>query len=233
MKERTYNNFLVVRPIIDGMKTDYNGMPIIKMIDIKKIDEKNVRLTNFKNLNSIIFRNNTIVDMFNYDETIESIWRNPFKYIAKFSGVLAIASPDYSVYPNMNRFEIEHNVFKNRWLGAFFQCYNLEVIPTVTWAGEDTYDICFSGLEKGTPVIISTLGVGDNKTMFLNGFNELKKRIDPRLIILVGKIIDGMTGRFLSYKLSDTFNQRKSVEQLSFFGNTIIEIKGGESTYGW
>ena len=176
MKNRNLKNFLVVRPNLDGMDIDESGMPIIKKFDTNKINEKSVRLTNFKNLNSIIDRHTTIIDMFNYDETLESLWRNPFKYVAKFSGVLAIASPDYSVYPNMNRYEIEHNVFKNRWLGAFFQQFSLGVIPTVTWAGEDTYDICFSGLERGTPVIISTLGVGNNKVMFLNGFNELKKR---------------------------------------------------------
>ena len=40
------------------------------------------------------------------------------------------------------------------------------------------YDICFSGIEKNSIVIVST-GCMNNQKVFLKGFNEMKKRIEP------------------------------------------------------
>ena len=232
MKNNNYKNFLILRPTT-GMDVDSNGIPIIKKMNKEYFNKNSLKVTNFKNLNSIIDRDNTILDMFNYDDVLNYIWKDPFKYIAKFTGLLAIASPDFSIYPGMSKYEIEHNVFKSRWTGAVWQMHGLDVIPTVSWAGPETYDICFSGLEKDSVVIISTLGVGENTGMFLNGFSELRKRVNPPLFIVIGKIIDGMEGNFLVYNLIDTFNQRKKFETLSFFDNGVISKEGDETLYGW
>lgn len=229
-----YEKILLIRPIIDGMEIDCNQMPIIDATKFEVENFKKIRITNFKNLNSIKNRENTILDMFNYDYVLDSVWRKPLKYVAKFYGLMAIASPDFSIYPNMNKHVIQYNVYKNRWIGALWSLAGYFVIPTVSWAGPETYDICFSGIKKGSVVIISTLGVGENTEMFLNGFNELKKRVGPQLFILVGKRIDGMTGKFLQFDLIDTFNPKRKSEQISFFpaNELIINEKGGIE-YGW
>ena len=234
MKDSNYMDFLVVRPEISGVNLDKNGMPIIKKTDFDYLKYRKTFVTNFSNLNSVYDKDKTIIDMFNYDKVLERLWNDPLRYVAKFQGLLATASPDFSVYPKMSKYEIEHNVFKSRWLGALWQSLGIKVIPTVSWADEKTYDICFSGLELGTAVIISTLGVDKNYGMFISGFNEMVKRIRPSLIIVVGKIYSDMEGDFLHYSLTDTFNQRKVLERLSLFENSnYIQRKDGKMYYGW
>ena len=131
------------------------------------------------------------------------------------------------------RLQIANSVYMNRWLGCIWQYAGIKVIPTFTWANEDTYDICFSGIEKGSIVAISTIGCINDIESYLKGFNEMKKRLNPSLIIVKGKIIKGMSGKFINLDFSDTFNVSKNYEQLSFSTiNRIYEIKE-EDMYGW
>ena len=69
----------------------------------------------------------------------------------------------------MNYNEIRHNVYKNKWLGKTWQNYGCKVIPTIQWCTPSTYDICFGGIEKGSAVIVSTLGCTSNPVDFLMG----------------------------------------------------------------
>ena len=129
----------------------------------------------------------------------------------------------------MNMNDIRHNVYMNRWLGVTWQNYGVSIIPTIGWAGKHTYDVCLSGVEFGTPVVISTLGCQTHKKDFLDGFNEMKKRINPSIIIVFGDMIDGMTGRFLHFKYIDSFNKKN--RQQPFKGMLgVFEIK--EDNYG-
>ena len=126
----------------------------------------------------------------------------------------------------MNENEIRHNVFMSRWLGDTWQNYNCTVLPTVGWANPDTFDICFSGLEYGSVVVISTLGCKENTETFLNGFKELKVRINPPLFIVFGDMIKGMTGTFLNFGYTESFNKNDCFEQLRFEGiSKIFTIK--------
>lgn len=117
----------------------------------------------------------------------------------------AVATPDFSIYPTMNINEIRHNIYMGRWLGRTWQNYGLSVIPTIGWALPDTYDMCFSAVESETPVIISTLGCTDYQEDFLRGFNEMKARINPPIILVFGNMIPGMTGTFLNFKYTESF----------------------------
>lgn len=114
--------------------------------------------------------------------------------------------------------------YMSRWLGKTWQNYGCTVYPTIGWALPDTYDLALSGVEKGSIVVISTLGCQNNPEIFLQGFNEMKRRIAPSLIIVYGDMIDGMTGRFVNFKYSDAFS--KEFFQLSIEGvSQVFEIK--------
>ena len=77
---------------------------------------------------------------------INKLWDDPFRYLPKLLEFKAICTPDYSVYPNMNINDIRFNVYRNRWIGCMLQGKGYKVIPTIQWALDDTYDICFSGV---------------------------------------------------------------------------------------
>lgn len=68
-----------------------------------------------------------------------------------------------------------------------------------------SYDVCFSGIEQGSPVVISTLGCKGNAEDFLAGFNEMKRRLTPSIIIVYGDMIKGMSGRFIRFSYQDSF----------------------------
>ncbi len=168
--------------------------------------------------------------MFNYDNIINNIWNDPYKYLIKFLGFKAICTPDYSVYPGMNINDIRYNIYRNRWIGCLWQEKGFKVIPTIQWALEDTYDMCFSAVEKGSVVIISTLGCSSNYDVFLKGFNKMKEVIEPSLIIVFGKMLEGMTGTFLHFDYMDSFvYKEKSFKQLSLFPlDSVFKIERGD-----
>lgn len=213
-----------LRPNVWDFKTDKFDMPIIEKFSIDELDFENLQPINVENLTTKTNNKNKIVFMFEYDDVLNKYWNNPLKYISKFSSCMAVCTPDFSIYSRniMNENEAKHNVFKNRWIGAVWQKYNIKVIPTISWQGEDTYDYCFSGIEKGSIVLISTIGVEDNFSVFINGFNEMKKRIEPSLIIVYGKMYHEMTGTFVNVLYTDIFNEQGKPIQLRLFPKYTI-----------
>jgi len=202
-KNFEYDIFRVIRPLPLTIKRENNGMPIITKTIINNIND--LLFTTFTNTKSIKHKDKSIVLMFEYDKSLNRIWNDPTKYIPKFSDFHAVCTPDFSIYGEMDYLTIVHNTYKNRWIGCYYQSQGLNVIPTISWCGEDTYDICFSGVEKGSAIAISTIGSRGKEKVFLKGFNEMIKRLEPSLIIVKGRWIEGMHGNIKLVKFEDTF----------------------------
>ena len=67
-------------------------------------------------------------------------------------------------------------------------------------------------------MIISTLGCTSNYEDFLKGFNKMKEVIEPSLIIVFGKMLEGMKGTFLHFNYIDSFVYKaKGYKQLTLF----------------
>jgi len=200
-------------------------LPIITKTDLSRLDLENLHLCGVQNLSVKRNNHNTLVHMFRYDCELHAYWNNPLKKIPLFRTCAAISTPDFSVTPDMNINEMRHNVFKGRWLGKLWQNYGCVVIPTVGWADPCTYDLCFSGIEVSSPVIISTIGCKENKEVFLEGFSAMKKRIRPELIFVYGDMVQGMTGTFVNFTYTDAFS--KKYEQLRLTGiSQIFTVEG-------
>ena len=227
--QNDYEKYKILRPLYSDHDYDYNGIPIIKKDIFDYYEWNDTYLCSFKNIKSHKQKDKSVVIMFNYDNVINKLWDDPFRYLPKLLEFKAICTPDYSVYPNMNINDIRFNVYRNRWIGCMLQEKGYKVIPTIQWALEDTYDICFSGVEKGSVIFISPLGCMHNKDTFINGFNEMKKRLEPSLIIVFGKMIEGMTGTFLEYEYKDCFMRINDYEQLRLFPiENVFTLNGGE-----
>ena len=200
-----YENFLLLRPVLDKNVDDY-GIPIIKRENFNDIFDKNTLITTITNFKNIDSRDNAILTTFKDDKLLESYWRNPLKYCALFDGFYGVCTPDYSIYPNMSKPQMVYNIFRNRWIGVLWQTFGLRVIPTISWSNQESYQFCFRGVEKHSTVSVSTIGIQKNKVDFLNGFNEMKKQIEPELIIVVGKIIPGMNGNIYQVNYLETYS---------------------------
>lgn len=134
-------------------------------------------------------RKNDGVHFFIHDARFEKIWRNPMRFIPDLEERECVLSPDFSVYADMPKAMQIWNVYRGRLLGQMMQDYGLKVIPTLTWAGEDTYDFCFDGIEQGGTVAVSTVGVMRNnaaKPIWIAGMNEAVRRLRPEHILIYG-----------------------------------------------
>ena len=198
-----YEKYKVIRPMIGGCDYDSFSIPIIKKTNVNCIDWDKLSICGVQNLSKKRDNSNSLIHMFLDDKKLLALWNNPLKKIALFRTCAAIATPDFSIYPSMNYNDIRHNIYMNRWLGCTWQNYGNTVIPTIGWAGTETFDLCFSAVEEGTPVIISTIGCQNHEKEFLVGFNEMKKRLKPPMIIVFGDMITGMTGKFINFRYTD------------------------------
>ena len=221
--------FNLIKPLPEGWRKDNRGTPYLKRdVSLENIDWNEVKFASFSNVKSTCNKEKKILLNFQYDKTINRIYNDIFTYVRKVYDFLAVTTPDYSAYTNMEPWVVEENVRHNLWVGAWLQYLGIKVIPTVTWADERTYDICFNYIEEGSIVAISTVGVINNKEAFIKGFNEMIKRIKPSLVLVRGKIIEGMIGRFIFIDFCETFEIPAEYEQLALFQLDKIQILGKE-----
>lgn len=111
--------------------------------------------------------------------------------LSKFDNVYAIITPDYSLYCDMPRALQIYNVYRSRVVGHFLNKCGYNVVVNVKWTDKTSYAYCFSGIEQGSLVAVSNLGClrsNEDKILFIDGFKELIKIIQPRSIILYGAL---------------------------------------------
>ena len=140
---------------------------------------------------------------FLYDYKFEKVWNKPDEAIKRLSRYRAVLSPDFSMYVEMAPIVQLYNVFRNRWCGAYFASKGIRVVPTVNWGDESTFDFCFDGIEKGSTVAVSTYmasahdGRKDQKDLFMPGYNEMLRRIQPERIICYNTPFEEMQGNIV------------------------------------
>lgn len=129
------------------------------------------------------------VHFFLSDDQFLRLWNKPWKYLdllRKFAGCL---SPDFSLFRMYPLSFQLYNIYRNRMLGAFWQANGINVIPSISWSNEESYDFCFLGVEKGSTVAISNMGIHSNKEAikyFKKGYDAMMKCIQPKKVILYG-----------------------------------------------
>ena len=127
------------------------------------------------------------------DYQFERLWNNPYKYVDIILEYDAFLTPDFSLYMDMPMAMKIWNVFRSRLIGQFLQNAGMEVIPTISWAEEETFDFCFDGIAQGSVVAVSTIGVKQNEysmEIWRQGMDEMIKRIQPSAILVYGGIVD-------------------------------------------
>lgn len=108
--------------------------------------------------------------------------------IAKFDYVL---TPDLSLWVDVpTDFFNKINVFRTRYIGAYWQRCGFNVIPTASWGNMDSFSYCFEGLPDKS--VIAVGGMGHNhcpavKRLWLYALHELEQRKHPTLILIYGE----------------------------------------------
>lgn len=167
--------------------SDFWQMPIIKndnFIPSKLIGFNYAKTSKEKNVG---------IHFYLDDYQFERLWNNPEEYIDILKQYECILSPDFSLYMDMPMPMKIWNIYRSRLIGQYYQSQGIKVIPTLSWAEEETFEFCFEGIPKGSIVSISTIGVKKNKEalkIWKAGVDELIRRIEPSTILIYGGKLD-------------------------------------------
>lgn len=167
--------------------SDFWQMPIIKndnFIPSKLIGFNYAKTNKDKNVG---------IHFYLDDYQFERIWNKPEDYVDTLKEYECILSPDFSLYMDMPMPMKIWNIYRSRLIGQYYQSKGIKVIPTLSWAEEETFEFCFEGIPKGSIVSISTIGVKKNKEalkIWKAGVDELIRRIEPSTILIYGGKLD-------------------------------------------
>lgn len=201
------------------------NLPLVKKQEVSLEDAELIGYDKINQSNDY----NKIVHFFLDDYKFESIYNNPDNKIEQIKKFKAVLTPNFSMFIEMPIVLQLYNTFKNRWVGAYLQKQGICVIPTVCWGDLTSFNFCFDGIEKGSIVAISTVGVKNEKSHFLLGYNEMLQRIKPSKIICYGKPFDEMKGNIIEIDYAKTNNLSKCYFIKKVCGHII---KGGGSASG-
>lgn len=191
-------------------------MPIIRR---QNIDLKDIKLIGYDQTKPNDKANaESFVHFFLDDYKFEVMWNDPEPRLEKLSQYKGIFSPQFSTYYTMPVSVQIHNTFRSRWCGAYLQSKGFTVIPTVYWGQPQSYWYCFDGIEKGSIVVLSTLGVKKEKDFFLQGYNELLRRIDPKAIICYCEPFPEMKGNIITIDYAQTNNLSHKKTFYGYYG---------------
>lgn len=134
------------------------------------------------------------------DYRFESIWTYPDRCLDKLRSADVVLGPDFSLWLDFPYILQAYNTYRNMWCCRYWQENGVKLVPTASWSDRKSFEFCFCGIPKKSPVAISTVGVNkDNIEYFMTGFEELLKIIEPNYIIVYGKQLEALQHKNLIY----------------------------------
>jgi hypothetical protein len=85
-----------------------------------------------------------------------SLWFNLSYTTYSISNYDYVFTPDFSLWRNLKTdFPNMANIYRTRFIGAYWQICGFDVIPTASWGGLNSFSFCFNGLPKGGVIAVS------------------------------------------------------------------------------
>ena len=183
-RERTNNAYNLSIIEYDNLTNDFWQMPILKPCDYipKELISFNYAKTSERKDVGVHF----CID----DYQFERVWNNPEKYLPILMEYECIMTPDFSLYMDMPMPMKIWNTYRTRMIGNYYQSKGLRVIPTISWCEPETFSFVFKGLPQNGTVLLSTIGIKNDLTVFKQGYPEFIKQVQPKNILLYGGKID-------------------------------------------
>ena len=131
------------------------------------------------------------VQFFIDDYLFQRVWHDPSRYALFLMEFAAVLTPDFSMYTDYPKAVQVYNHWRKHLLGAYWQRLGMTVIPTIGWVGRESFSWCFDGEPIGGTVAISSVGTQKNREarkMFLEGYDEMLRRLKPQKIIFFGSV---------------------------------------------
>lgn len=169
-----------------------NSFNIPQMKRINYIDDANdIEWIPFNYALSTKDRDKKGVHFFTHDYQFERVWNSPDRYINLLRSYKYVLSPDFSLYTDLPLALQIYNEYRDMWLGRYWQGRGINVIPSVSWSDEQSFEWSFDGIAKHSVIAISSVGCLKNKeyrAKFLKGVDKAIETIQPIQILWHGII---------------------------------------------
>ena len=127
------------------------------------------------------------------DYQFTRVWTEPDRYIPMLQRFKYVLTPDFSLYTDFPKPLQIYNHYRKHWIGAYWQMHGINVIPTICWSDQKSFEWCFDGEPTQSVVAVSSVGTQNNKEKkrcFLDGYHEMVERLQPTQIIFYGRVPD-------------------------------------------
>lgn len=131
------------------------------------------------------------------------LWSRIDYYLPMLRTFKYVMTPDFSTYTDFPLPLQIYNHYRKHWIGAYLQEQGLQVIPTISWSDESSYEWCFDGEPTQGVVSVSAIGTQMNqrtKNLFLQGYKEMINRLHPETIIFYGAVPEECKGNIVQIK---------------------------------
>ena len=83
------------------------------------------------------------------------------------------------------------NHYRKQWCGAYWQDNGIDVIPTIGWVFEDSFQWCLDGIPHDSLICVSTVGAFADKSYrkgWVEGFHRCLDILTPKKVLFYGKL---------------------------------------------
>ena len=184
---RTQRNYENVQRML------FNGIGEYDIPQIESIQFNNAEFIGFNYARNAKEPENKEVHFFLDDYQFSRVWTEPDRYIPMLQRFKYVLTPDFSLYTDFPKPLQIYNHYRKHWIGAYWQMYGINVIPTICWSDQKSFEWCFDGEPTQSVVAVSSVGTQNNKEKkrcFLDGYHEMVERLQPTQIIFYGRVPD-------------------------------------------
>lgn len=181
-KQRNYENI---------QKYRFKGTGIYEIPQIHPQEYDNCEWIGFNYAGRIKDRESKGIHFFLDDYQFIRLWNNIDAYLEMLRQYKYIMSPDFSLYTDFPKSLQIYNHYRKHWLAAYMQMHGIHIIPTICWSTADSFDWCFDGEPVHGTVAVSSIGTQMNQKkaeLFINGYNEMLRRLQPEKILFYGNV---------------------------------------------
>lgn len=212
-RKQIYDNMYLVQ----GMEFTLKGNPIVKAYT----STTEFGCVPYTHRNKYNGKGNALHFFLNDYQFRDAVWANLERTTYLIRSYDYVFTPDLSLWRDYpTDFYNRQNIFRSRFVGAYWQLRGFNVIPTASWGDLNSFEYCFDGLPMHSVIAVSGMGNRKNVNSFnlwCNGIRRLEDKLKPILILIYGaKIeVEGVTTplRFIPDFISTNLRRIKRYEK--------------------
>lgn len=133
-----------------------------------------------------------LLEFFMDDYHFQIMWNMPNRGLKTVTNPVywGVCTPDFSLWLDMPVILQLYQTYRNRWLGCYWSKHGVNVIPSVCWVDERSFEFCFRGISQGQIISHGVPGFQTplHRETFLEGYHEMIRQLKPSHVFAFGKM---------------------------------------------